>query len=66
MLSGRTVLAAVFHRIDSLHQTEALGEVTGRGGAQHLGNKGEGMVGLTQEEAALGHPSGDKIAKARH
>lgn len=55
------VCSAVLHGTDPLHSAEALGEVAGRGKAQHLGDEGEGVVGFPQEEAALFYPTGDEI-----
>ena len=54
-----SVLLAVFRGADPLHPMEGLGEVAQRGEAQNFGNQGQGVVGLSQEEAALLHPAGD-------
>ena len=53
---------AVLHRADALHPAEALGEVAQGGEPQHLGDQGQWVVGLPQEEPALRHAPGDQVA----
>lgn len=48
-----SVLFSVLQRTDALRPAEALGEVAQGREAQNLGDLGQGVVGLRQQEPAL-------------
>ena len=54
-------LLAVFRGTNSLCPAKALGKITQGGETQDLGDEGERMVGLPQQEPALLHPAGNKV-----
>ena len=51
----------VFHRANAFQLTETLGEVTGGGKTQHVGDLGQGVIGVRQQVAALLDAPSDQI-----